>query len=277
MQESQPEASRDEGSAHKPSESAPRDGVGAPSARQVPSDPARAGDPVVRWLILGIGGIIILWLVGVLSAVLFGVITPPKAPRTSTERDLVVLSAQVQTGKVDARTLARYVETLIQAGQLGKAQSTIDQAMKTMKTGTSYIVAEQAQLLFATKDYAGTVTAADKAMAEAKKEVDALKAANLAANRKEFAGVTLPDSYLTAALAKAEALASSKQYTASVKAFDAYLAEQPIDSDILVRRAQVKVLLGDKTGAAKDFRAALKYVPDYQSALDGLKQIGASK
>ena len=45
----------------------------------------------------------------------------------------------------------------------------------------------------------------------------------------------------------------------------------------LVTRASAKVQLGDKKGAAADYRAALKYIPDYQPALDGLKQIGAAR
>jgi len=249
-----------------------RKGAPAPAPR-----PQRSQDPVVRWLTLGIFGVIIFWLVAMLSAAMFGLLTPAKAPRTAAERDLNSLTAQVQTGKASIRTYAQYVDTLIQAGQLVKAQSALDQSLQTAKTDRSYLLAEQAQLYLANKDYQGAVTAADKAIVEAQKELKAYKDANVANNRLPDAGAQMPTSYATAALAKADSLMQTKDYAAAVKAFDAYLTQEPTDADILVLRAQAKANAGDKTGAAADYRSALTYIPDYQPALDGLKQIGAAK
>ena len=87
----------------------------------------------------------------------------------------------------------------------------------------------------------------------------------------------MPASYQTAALAKAAALITTKDYAGAIKVYDIYLADQPVDSDVLVQRATAKIQVGDKKGAEADFRAALKYIPDYQPALDGLKQIGATQ
>ena len=87
----------------------------------------------------------------------------------------------------------------------------------------------------------------------------------------------MPSSYSTAALAKAEALVASQDYAGGIKAFDAYLEQEPTGSDVLVMRAQAKVKAGDTTGAEADYRAALRFVPDYKPALDGLKQIGAAQ
>lgn len=277
MQESESQGSHDDARFDEPSASDPREESVGSGTENGPSRPVHRADPVARWLALAIAGVVIFWLVAALSAVMFGLLTPAKAPRTLAERDLAVLGVQVQGGQADSKTYAQYIETLIQAGQLSKAQEAIDQGLKTAKNDRSWIYAEQAQLQYAAKDYPGTVAAADKAIAEAKKELAKYVAANVAANRRSLAGATLPDSYLTAALAKAEALAASKDYAGAVKAFDVYLKEQPIDADILVQRGDVKILIGDKMGAAADFRAALKYIPDFQPALDGLKQIGAGK
>ena len=87
----------------------------------------------------------------------------------------------------------------------------------------------------------------------------------------------MPASYSDAALAKAEALMASEDYSGAIKALDAYLKQKPADSDILVMRAQSKAKVGDKKGAEEDYRAALKYIPDYQPALEGLEQIGAAQ
>jgi tetratricopeptide (TPR) repeat protein len=250
---------------------------GEASEAPVLSHPRRTSDPVIQWLTIGIALVIIFWLVGVLSAMMFGVLSPAKAPRTSTERDLLGVSAAVQGGKADTQTYSRYVAILINSGQLAKAEQALNQALLTAKTDRSYLYARQADLYFARKDYQGAVTSADKAIAEAKKEIGLYMQANVNANRKPKAGLQTPASYTDAALVKAEALVASKNYAGAIKAFDLYLIEQPIDSDILVQRGQVKVLVGDKKGAEADFRAALSYIPDYQPALDGLKQIGAAK
>lgn len=257
------------------------DQADAPSTKAAPQGSARpvqrGSDPVVRWLVLAIAGVVILWAVTMLSAMFFGLLTPPSSPRTSAERDLMALSATVQSGKANTKTYAQYVATLIGAGQLAKAQQALDESFKTAKTDKSYLYAQQARLALAMRDYQGAVTAADKAMTEAQNELKAFMADNVKNKRRADAGAVIPDSYNTAALAKAEALLASKDYPNAIKAFDAYLKVSPTDSDILVQRAQAKIAVGDKTGAAADFRAALKYIPDYQPALDGLKQIGATQ
>jgi tetratricopeptide (TPR) repeat protein len=282
MQESGPMSPIDEGPDQSPSASEAREndafaGEASPSGTAPAPRPRRAADPVAQWIMIAIAFVVVFWLVGILSAMMFGLLAPAKAPRTSTERDLAILSATVDSGKANTQTYSQYISTLISAGQLAKAQQALDTALQTAKTDKSYLYARQTDLLLAKKDYQGTVTEADKAMAEAKKEVKAVMAANVAANRAANAGVRTPASYTDAALDKAEALIASKDYKGAIKAYDLYLAEQPIDSDILVQRAQAKIQVGDNKGAEADFRKALTYVPDLKPALDGLKQIGAAK
>ena len=242
-----------------------------------PGLPSRGGDPVVRWLMIAIFAVVILTLAGILSALAFGLFNTTGAPRTEVERDLDYYTAQVKSGKADSQTYAKYVDTLVSAGQLSKARQALDQALLIAKTDRSYLFAERAQLQFIDKQYQASVTSANQAMAEAEKELKAFMANNVTNNRRADAGATLPLSYSTAALTKANALVALHDYKGAVQAFDVYLKVSPTDSDILVLRAQAKAQAGDKTGAAADYRAALKYIPDYQPALDGLKQIGASK
>jgi tetratricopeptide (TPR) repeat protein len=242
-----------------------------------PQRPKRTSDPVIRWLAWGIAAVVVIWLVSMLSAMIFGLLTPPAAPRTAAERDLMSLTSTVKSGKANTQTYAQYVAVLISSGQLAKAQQSLDQAMKNAKTDKSYLYARQADLMLAKKDYPATIAAADKAIAEANKELKAFVAANKKANRKPYAGAVIPASYKDASLAKAEALTASGKSKDAIKSFDLYLEQSPTDSDILVLRAQVKIKVGDKKGAESDFRAALKYIPDYQPALDGLKQIGAAR
>jgi tetratricopeptide (TPR) repeat protein len=250
---------------------------GSSKGAPAPSAPRSGGDPVVRWLALGIFAVIILWLVGMLSAMMFGLLTPAKAPRTETEAQLLTLQVTVDSGKAPAQTYAKYIGVLIDSGQYGKAQQALNEALKTAKKDKSYLFAEQARLALAQKDYKGTVAAADQAMTTAQAELKAFEDENVRNNRRKEAGAVLATSFATAALAKAEALLGSKDYPNAIKAFDVYLKQSPTDSDILVQRALVKVQVGDKKGAEADYRTALKFIPDYQPALDGLKQIGAAR
>jgi tetratricopeptide (TPR) repeat protein len=213
----------------------------------------------------------------VISAIMLGLFAPPIAPRTSAERDLMTLGATVQSGQADSQTYAQYIGVLISAGQLSKAQQALNEVLRTAKRDRSYLLAQQAQLNLAEKDYKGTVTAANKAMVEAEKELKAYMEKNVANNRVATAGAVMPDSFTDAALYKAEALMATKKYAAAIKAFDVYIKEHATDSDILVARALAKIKTGDKKGAETDLRGALKYVPDFQPALDGLKQIGAAR
>lgn len=254
------------GKAAKPSRAASR-----------PPKPGRDNDPVARWLLIGIFAVIILALATVVSGLFFGVVNPSGPPRTEVEQQILTYGTDVASGKADTQTFAKYVDALISAGQLSKAQSTLNSAFQTAKSDLSYLWAEQAQLYLTTKNYQQAVTAADRAISEANKEIAAFKKKNKAEARTETAGLVTPDSYGQAALVKAAALIALKKPQDAIAAYDLYLKASPTDSDVLVMRGDLKAQVGDKTGAAKDYRAALTYIPDYQPALDGLAKIGASK
>ena len=248
-----------------------------PPANKAAAPLARTRDPLVQWLTIGILIVLILWLAAVVSAFVFGMFNISGAPRTQVERDLAYYSAIIQSGKGTSQTFASYADALVRAGQLSKASDVLTQGLNTAKTDRSYLYAEQAQLYLTEKQYQSAVSVADTAMAEAQKEHKAAIASAAARNITAAALNVLPDSYGTAALAKAGALVALKDYAGAVKAFDVDLTFDPTSSDVLVARGLAKAHLGNNAGAAADFRAALKFIPDYQPALDGLKQIGASR
>jgi tetratricopeptide (TPR) repeat protein len=220
---------------------------------------------------------VILALVALLSALVFGFFNVKETPRTQVERDITYYSGLIEAGDATTEVVASYVDALRRAGQRSRAQETLDKALESAKSGRSFLLAEQARLYLADKRYKDVVEVADQAMTEADAELKAFMKANEEANRKATAGARMPTSYSTAALAKASALVAQEDYAGAIEAYDAHLEISPIDSDILCLRAQAKVETGDAEGAAEDFRAALKYIPDYQPALDGLEQIGESQ
>jgi tetratricopeptide (TPR) repeat protein len=191
--------------------------------------------------VIAILGVVILGLAAVLSALVFGLFNTTGAPRTAVERDLVQFTGKVEAGKAKGEVIAAYVDTLMRAGQLSKAKATLDQAMQTTKTERSFLLAQQAKLYAVEKQYEQALDSAEKAMAEAEKELKAFKKRNVEKNRREDAGAVMPASYETAALVKAEALVAKKDYAGAIKGYDAYLKYSPADSDILVLRAQAKL------------------------------------
>ena len=270
MQESDRET-QDQGAA----QDAPTEMTSRSAKRRRPQ--SGSSDPVSFWLGAAIFGVIIIALASVASGLVFGMFNISGAPRTQTERDLAYYGERAGSDRTNAKVVAQLVDTLLRAGQLNKAQETLDQAMKTAKADRSYLYAEQAQVYLTKKRYDQAAKEADKAMKEAEKELEAYMDNNEKNNRRRTAGARMPESYGSAALVKAGALVATKDWKGAVTTFDAYLVQSPTDSDVLCARAQAKVELGDKAGAAADFREALKFVPDYEPALQGLKQIGEAK
>ncbi len=117
---------------------------------------------------------------------------------------------------------------------------------------------------------------ADKAMKSYVKEYEArlAKAGETAATIKS-AGYGAD--YYNAALVKASALTQLRRWKDAVAMFDIYIVKIPTASDILIDRGNAKAALNDKTGAEKDFRAALKFVPYDEEAKAGLKRIGVAQ
>jgi tetratricopeptide (TPR) repeat protein len=217
--------------------------------------------------------VVAIWIAGLVSAILFGVVTQPKAPRTVVERDLVVYRETVQSGTADTKTWAHYIDVLITAGQLSEANTVINSTLSEAKADRSFVLAERARLRLVERDFAQAVVSADEAIAAAEKEHDA----EISANESGAAArdVPLPESWGLAILTKASALTEAGDHAAAVKAYDSYLADNPTDSEVLVRRGDQKAAAGDTSGATSDYQNALEYVPDFVPALDGLKKIGA--
>lgn len=246
----------------------------SPEDRTEQAPPARRTDPVSRVLVWGIAGLLVLWASGMVAAFAFGLGSPSGAPRTETERDLVTLEAQVQSGKADTQIWGRYIDTLVAAGQQDKAGQVLSMALASAKANTSYLLAAEADLRLAEHSYAAAVSAAKQAQAAAEQEQSAVAAAMKKQNITQAS--PMPESWNAAGLTLAQALAADGNRAGALAAYDAYLARNPTSADVLVARGDLRAAAGDRTGAGKDYRAALAYVPGYPAALQGLKSIGAA-
>lgn len=231
-------------------------------------------DPVVRIMAWIAAGLMVLYLVGILSALLTGVLQSP-APRTASERTLDAAQSAVKAGDHSGKALADYANALIEVQQFGAAQDVIDTAPKSaLGTPTGDLELARARLYLAEGNYAAAQTQADKAMKVIKVPYDA-KIATAGLNTAKTLG--LNENYYSALLIKGAAAMAAGDPHGAIKSFDAYLDHDGFASDVLVQRAKAKTAIKDIAGAKADFQAALKYTPDYQSALDGLKTIGAGQ
>ena len=231
-------------------------------------------DPAVRLMAYIAAGLVILFLVTVMGALITGV-TAPTGPRTAAERDLMVASDQVKQGAV-GEAYAPYINALVATGDVSQARVALAQA-RASAVGTSPVTdldLAEARILSAEKNYNDAAAMAGKAMKGYQAQYDQLVArGGAAASTAENVG--LKGGYYEAALVKAYADVNQRKYSDAVAAFDIYMKQNPTAADILVDRGNAKADMKDRSGAEKDFRAALKFVPYDTEAKAGLKKIGA--
>jgi tetratricopeptide (TPR) repeat protein len=231
-------------------------------------------DPLVRIMLWATFGIVILYLAAVLGALAMGVLNT-SVPKTASERALAFTESAVQGGDHSSKALADYVNALIDVRQFGKAQGIIDNAPKSARlTAAADLEVSQARLYYARKDYTASVKAADEAMKVIQKQYEA-ELKKPGTNAAKAYG--LDANYYDASLIKGLAQQAAGDYKAAIASYTVYLEKNPMESNVLVSRAEAKLKLNDTAGAKADYQAALKFVPDHAEALAGLKKIGAQK
>lgn len=234
------------------------------------------GDPVVRTMAYIAVGLVVVFVATVIGALTTGVMGAT-GPRTRAEKEVAVSGAAVLQGSQDPAVWGDYISALIASGQYSLANDVIAQGKSSIDdSATAELTLGEARLASAQGDFKRSIEIADSAMKrmEAVHKV-ALSSGGLVAKGAVVVG--LPDNYYAAALLKAYAYGDLSSWTEAIKQFDVYIDHDSSAADILVDRANAKIKAGDKTAAEKDFRAALKYVPDSTEALAGLKSIGATR
>jgi tetratricopeptide (TPR) repeat protein len=233
-------------------------------------------DPGIRRLVIALLGVVALFLAAIASALVFGFFSPAGAPRTLLEKNLRVYGSEVDAGGADAATWASYIGALIDAGQLSEARTVLNKALDSAKADRSLILLQQARLEYALKNYAASVDAAEAARLEAEKEQAARVAALTAKGITQAASKSLPLTWLPAVHQKADALVQLGRNAEAIEAYTLYLKESPTDAAILFARGELELKTGDSAAAEADFREALRFIPDYQEALDALEKMGAA-
>lgn len=234
-------------------------------------------DPIVRRMGYIAFGLVVLFLVAVLSVVFSGVTGGSTGPRTLSEKEVAVAGAAVANGSADAQLWGSYIASLIANGDYGRARRAINDGRKSVDdSATAEFTVAEVRLLRAQEKPDEALAAADKAL----KQMDAahkkaLAGAGDAAKSARASG--LPENYYDVILIKAYVFRDLKKWDQAIEQFDLYIKQNAGAADVLVDRGNVHIEAGDKAAAEKDFRAALKFIPDSEEAIAGLDKIGAKQ
>ncbi len=232
-------------------------------------------DPVTRYLLWAVYAGLILFLVGIVFALWFGVIDPP-APRTLEERRLALLEKATETRPQNPETWAELVSVLIATRQYARAGSVVEEGKKATRNAPLLLAAEASLAAARGRDEQAMVLA-NRAIEAARKERDK-ELANLQEKGIAVAPRDIPaPALIAAALVRGEVAARTGNWQVAVEAYTAALEADPRMGDVLISRGDAHAELGDLTAAEADYRAALQYLPESEAALDGLKKIGVQE
>lgn len=233
-------------------------------------------DKVVRIMAFIATGVLILFLVTVVSALLTGVLQQT-GPRTLMERELTVTGQAIDAGTTDASVWGQHISALVATGQYARARAVIADARESIDDSkTADITLGEVRLLRAQGEYQQALAAADRAIDQVGKHHDAeIAAGGVVGRAAELRG--RHENYYTAKLLKAKIYEDMEDWEGALEYYTQFIEGSPGAADILVDRGNVKLRLGDESGAEADFREALRFDPYYPRAHDGLERIGASQ
>jgi len=233
-------------------------------------------DKVVRIMAFTATGVLILFLVTVVSALLTGVLQQT-GPRTLMERELTVTGKAIDAGTTDASVWGQHIAALVATEQYARARAAIADARESVDDSkTADIALGEVRLLRAQGEYQQALTAADKAIEQIDKYYEAqIARGGVVGRAAELQGKH--ENYYTAKLLKAKIYEDMEDWEGALEYYSQFIEGNPGAADILVDRGNVKLRLGDESGAEADFREALRFDPYYPRAHDGLERIGASQ
>lgn len=245
----------------------------APS-KQIRGKKSIFDDLVVRKMAFAAVGILILFLVTVVSALLTGVLQPG-GPRTALEREIVTSGAAIRAGTSDTSVWALHISALIVDGQLGRAEDVLATAQASLDdSATADLVLSEARLARAQGRYEGALEAAERARTQLREHHE-----SLLAQEGPIANAALQEglhpNYHAAVLVKAEVYRDLEDWEKLLEQYDIYIEANTGAADVLVDRGNLRLEMGDESGAEADFNEALRFYPNFAEALDGLDRIGS--
>lgn len=233
----------------------------------------QANDPVVKRLWISLAALVVVLLFAVLYVVVAGFINPA-GPRTAVEARLLLSGDAAKQQPQSGEARFDYILSLAVVGRNRVALDEVNQAKKDLKgLELPYAYLAEASVLFGQGKYDQAVKAADVGI-KVKDTAVAAEVAKFAEKKIKMDPESLSQNLSVRLLmVKAQSLARRGRTKDSLVALTAALKADPLASDVLVLRAKTYQELGETGKARADFQTALKYIPDFEPALSGLREL----
>ncbi len=250
--------------------------VGEPSPIEVTRRVVeQKSDPVTRWLVWGAVFLTLMLVAVVVYGVLTGAFSG-SAPDTAEEAALAQTAEAIRANPTNGAAYAIRAETLNKLGKVDEAYEVLDQGEKAVGDAVPaliYILRSRTMLLNQEKRFAEAEAVGKRAL-EASDRYIAQQIRELTSkNLVPAVGSLDARGTIDAALQLAIAQSAQEKWEDAAKAYEYALFYEPTAADILVMRGWVYVEMGAETSATADFNEALKYLPNDESALAGLKAL----
>ena len=205
---------------------------------------------VPRWMAVAVI-VLIVAIVGVGGLLVFSVFaeTDP-VPMSAVERDIILYQDKVAKNPQDPQAHGSLAQAFLAAKRYPEALTEADRLIKLepKNLGGFYLRGLAFRL---TGDYDGALKAYDAVLALVPTEAEAL--------------------YQKSLVMKAKGDVDGARTL-----LEAAVAASPMASDFRVALGAIFESMGQKDKAVEQYRAALKYVPDYAPALEALSRLGAT-
>jgi len=222
--------------------------------------------PLDRVLMILAGGLLVVVLVAALSLVLY--IQGLDAPRTALERDIMKHRAAIEANPSE---LSNHLLLASSYAAAGRKDDALEVVRRSRALSDSAIVdLTEAEVLRLSGSPQDALPFYDAAVSDAQVEYERL----LLDMKGRTVTFEPPNTLLARALqGRAAALGELGQTEKSIE--DLVRANEilPSDATILTALGDQLEKSGDATGAAEAYRTALRFVPDYQGAHDGLRRL----
>lgn len=202
--------------------------------------PERSVTTYLTWVVTAL-----IVLVAVLIVLTF--LRAPQAPRTAAERDLAKFELLVAEKPRDPKAQAGMGAALAQVGSYKEAVKFFQTSLKLKKDPEVYVALADAYHRMGSKG---------EALANARK------------------AQKMSDKYVGGWFVEGRIHYETGDYKKAVKPLFKSMEIDPGASDIHYLLGNSFEKLGMKKAAVDEYQAAIKYLPDYQEPLDGLKRLG---
>jgi len=231
-------------------------------------------DRVVRVL----GALIALVVVGALltliSMIITGVIPLGFTPQTSQDADIEQYRYVVDKDQ-DPESWSKLIIALARSGKIKEANQQMEsfKASEPDVTQTQGIAYAQATILMMEERFDEALVILEQVRQDLwdayQKELASKKEMNWASSQG------IPVNYFHATMDMADIFIAQGRDTEALEMFDDYLEKLPTDASTFIKRARLKLRMGDLDGAESDFLAAQRFLPDDTDIIDGLEEIKA--